>query len=82
MNAPQSDEMPSLTILNLSPDEASGLSGPEVLKLIVEMTRQEREACAKIAEEMADQHRGYSLPESRGATQSADVIAARIRARK
>lgn len=61
-------------ILNLEPDRLSGLSGPEVLQLVIEACAEERNQCAQIAETMATR-------ELNRAAEVAQSIAAQIRAR-
>jgi len=63
-------------ILKLTEQQVSGLSGPDVLRLIVETVEQEREANARIADEEAEH-----LSKHGASAEIAQRIAARIRAR-
>ena len=44
--------------MNLDPKKLSGLTGQQVLQLVLDTVEQEREACAKIADEMAEGRHG------------------------
>lgn len=62
--------------MKLTPDEASGLTGPQVLQLVIDTAAAEREGCAKLADALAER----AIPPS--AKEMAQRIAAQIRARK
>lgn len=65
--------------MKLTPDEASGLTGPQVLQLVIDTAATEREGCAKLADAMAAKHDKMGKPYT---AEVAAAIAAQIRARK
>jgi len=65
--------------MNLSEGEASGLSGPDVLRLFTEVADAERERCAALAEEYGTR---LTASGKHGEAMACLTIAAQIRARK
>jgi len=65
--------------VNLTEGEASGLSGPDVLRLFIEVADAERERCAALAEEYGTR---LTTSGKHNEAMVAITIAAQIRARK